>query len=78
MTNIKDSYNKTSINPVEEYTEVKPSKIHGLGLFAKKFIPKGTIWWYAREEDILIISKDQFNILDSSTKTIMIENYLEI
>lgn len=23
----------------------KPSKIHGIGLFADKPIPKGTIWW---------------------------------
>ena len=37
-------YNLSLKNPIEEYAEVKKSKIHGLGLFAKKLIPKGTIW----------------------------------
>ena len=78
MTDINDSYNKTSVNPIEEYTEVKSSKIHGLGLFAKKFIPKGTVWWHARKDDILIISKEQFNVLDSSVKTARMENFMEI
>lgn len=36
MTDINIPYNPTSINPIEEYVIVKPSKIHGLGLFAKK------------------------------------------
>lgn len=56
-------------NPIEKYTDVRPSIIHGFGLFAKRFIPKGTIWWNARPHDILIISKKQFLIFDSSQKT---------
>ncbi len=41
-------YELASNNPIKEYVEVRPSKIHGLGLFAKRFIPKGTILWHAR------------------------------
>lgn len=33
-------YNLSSKNPIQEYAEVRKSKIHGLGLFAKKFISK--------------------------------------
>ena len=77
MTDINIPYNKTSLNPIEEYTEVKPSKIHGLGLFAKNFIPKGTIWWHARESDVLIITKDQFITLESSIKSLQMESYMK-
>ncbi|MFX0039370.1 MAG: SET domain-containing protein [Promethearchaeota archaeon] len=69
MNDIEIPYNPKPINPIDEYTELKPSEIHGLGLFAKKFIPKGTIWWYARPQDVLIISKEQFFTLTSSHKT---------
>ncbi len=73
-------YNKKPINPIDEYAEVKPSTIHGLGLFAKKFLAKGTIWWHARPQDVLIITKNQFLIMDSSYKTpernIFMENLL--
>ncbi len=62
-------YNFTKKNPIDKFTEVKPSNIHGLGLFAKRLIPKGKIWWHARPQDILIVSKEQFLILDSSQKT---------
>jgi len=30
-------------------TELKPSTVHGLGLFAAEFIPKGTVIWEFRE-----------------------------
>ncbi len=73
----KIPYNLTPINPIEEYTEVKPSKIHGLGLFAKKFILKGTIWWHARPQDVLIINKAQFLTLDNSHHSKVMKNFLE-
>jgi hypothetical protein len=76
MTNIKISYNPTSINPIEEFTEVKSSTIHGLGLFAQKFIPKGTVWWHARERDVLIITKEQFLTLDSSVRSPQMESFM--
>ncbi|MFX1476510.1 MAG: SET domain-containing protein [Promethearchaeota archaeon] len=70
-------YNLKSNNPIEEYTEVRPSKIHGLGLFAKKLIPKGTVWWHARPQDVIFITKEQFFILDNSEKTPLVKSYLE-
>ena len=73
----KIPYNLTSVNPIGEYTEVRPSKIHGLGLFAKEFIPKGTIWWHARPQDVLIITKAQFLTLDNSHQSSLMNNYLE-
>ena len=70
-------YNQSSTNPISEYAEVRKSKIHGLGLFAKKLIPKGTVWWHARPRDVILITKDQFLILDNSEKTPLINNYLD-
>ncbi|MFX1410372.1 MAG: SET domain-containing protein [Promethearchaeota archaeon] len=76
MKNTKIPYNRTSINPIDNYTEVHRSKIHGLGLFAKKLIPKGTKWWYARPQDVLIITRDQFLTLDTSLKTSLMNGYM--
>lgn len=77
MISSKIPYNSKSINPLEEYTEVRPSEIHGLGLFAKKHIAKGTIWWHARPQDVLIISKEQFLTLDKSDKSSLMKNYIQ-
>lgn len=78
MTKNNIPYNLASKNPIQEYAEVRKSKVHGLGLFAKKLIPKGTVWWHGRQQDVLIITKDQFLILDSPPKTPLINNYIEI
>lgn len=72
------SYNQNKSNPIEEYALVKPSEIHGLGLFAKKFIPKGVVWWHARPQDVLIISKHQFLTLDNSFESTNIKDYIKI
>jgi SET domain-containing protein len=76
MINTDLIYNITTVNPIDEYTEVRPSKIHGMGVFAKKLIAKGTIWWYARPEDVLIITKNQFLTLDNSIKSPLMERFL--
>ncbi|MFX1494938.1 MAG: SET domain-containing protein [Promethearchaeota archaeon] len=76
MKSNKSSFNTKATNPIEEYTYVKPSKIDGLGLFAKKLIPKGTILWHARPQDVLIIKKDQFLTLDTSYKSPLIKDYI--
>ena len=76
MKDYKIPYNPNLTNPINEYVEVKQSDIHGLGLFAKKCIPKGTIWWHARPQDVLIISKDQFITLDSSHNTPSMKDFL--
>jgi SET domain-containing protein len=77
MKQIDIPYNLSLKNPIEEYAEVRSSAIHGLGLFAKKLIPKGTVWWHAREKDALVITKDQFLILDDPPKTPLITNFIE-
>jgi hypothetical protein len=71
-------YNQNKNNPIEEYALVKPSEIHGLGLFAKKFIPEGVIWWHARPQDVLIISRHQFFTLDNSFESSNIKDYIKI
>ena len=76
MNDTEIPYNPKIVNPIKEYAEVKTSDIHGLGLFAKKFIPKGTIWWYARPRDVLIITKAQFITLDSSHKTSQMKDFI--
>ncbi len=68
-------FNRTPINPISKFAEVKPSTIHGSGLFAKIFIPKGTIWWHARPQDVLIISKEQFQTISSSYKNTLLDSY---
>jgi SET domain-containing protein len=70
-------YNNSPHNPIEEFTEVKTSKIHGIGLFAKKLIPKGKMWWHARPEDVLILTKKQFLTLDNSLKTSSVDKFIE-
>jgi SET domain-containing protein len=77
MKTIGIPYNESPVNPIEQYTEVGPSKIHGLGLFAKNFIPKGAVWWYARPQDVIIITKEQFLTLDASNKTLLMKNFMQ-
>ncbi len=64
--NMKLLHGLSSNNPIEEYTEVKESKIQGYGLFAKKLILKGTVLWHARAQDVLILHKEQFLTLANS------------
>ncbi|TFF87202.1 MAG: SET domain-containing protein-lysine N-methyltransferase [Promethearchaeota archaeon] len=78
MNKKKIPYNQKEENPIIIYGEVKPSKIHGLGLFAKKYIPQGTIWWHARPQDVIIVTKDQFLNLDNSIKNEATKAYIEI
>jgi uncharacterized protein len=55
------------INPINSLTDVRPSGVHGLGVFAKRDIPKGTVWWRARpERDVLLINEVQFRTLKES------------
>ncbi len=59
-------YSHSQNNTTDEYTVVRSSGIQGYGLFAKKLIPKGTVWWHARSQDVLIVQKDQFLTLVNS------------
>lgn len=65
-----------SKNPVHQLTEVRQSHIAGLGLFAKSRIPKGTIWWKADPNDILMVNREQFKILMNSIQSPLIEEFV--
>jgi hypothetical protein len=54
-------------NPIDHLTEVRPSSLHGMGVFAKRDIPIGTVWWRARPgRDVLFIKEAQFEVLRGS------------
>lgn len=61
------------VNRISDLTEVKPSSIAGMGLFAKNFIPKGTLWWSGNNGDVFLISRDQFQTLECSVESPMIK-----
>jgi SET domain-containing protein len=64
-------------NPAWMLTEVRKSHIHGLGLFAKVAIPKGTVWWHGRREEVLLLSKGQWQTLARSERSLLIEQTME-
>lgn len=64
-------------NPVFELTEVKPSPISGLGLFAKRRLPKGTLWWNATPEEVLMFPRNQYQILCQSVHSPLIQNMIK-
>ena len=70
-------YNLSLKNPIEDYAELRMSKIHGLGLFAKKLIPKSTVWWHSRVQDVIIITEAQFLQPDKLPKSSLITNFIE-
>jgi spermidine synthase len=49
--------------PLDEYTEVRESGELGLGLFATRLIPKGTHWWKAGQDNVLNVTKRQYDVL---------------
>jgi len=53
-------------NPINTLTEARASPVHGLGVFAKTDIPKGTVWWRAHPSDVLLIERDQFDTFKTS------------
>lgn len=59
-------YSPLTNSLVDEYTVVQQSGIQGHGLFAKKMIAKGTVWWHARPQDIFVIQRDQYLTLINS------------
>ena len=64
-------------NLITELTEVRPSEISGLGLFAKTRIPRDTIWWRAGEGDVLLINRTQYESLIRSEQTPSIMAFLD-
>lgn len=54
---------------VRGLVEVRPSKIHGLGVFAAADIPSGTVWWTADVSEMITISRRQFEALIGSASS---------
>ncbi|OLS12370.1 MAG: hypothetical protein RBG13Loki_4019 [Promethearchaeota archaeon CR_4] len=65
-------------NPAFELTEVRPSTINGLGVFARKPIPRGTMWWWARPEDVVLLTQDQYMTLQRSVRTPAVQQFLDV
>lgn len=51
-----------------EFTEVRESTVAGagLGLFATRLIPGGTVWWKAGPDNCVCVSRKQYDILMAS------------
>ncbi len=49
-------------------TKVKESRIHGLGLFAAQFIPKGTVVWKFMFGFDLLMTKEEIDKLSEPAK----------
>lgn len=49
-------------------TKIGPSGIHGIGLFADQFVPKGTVTWQYDPEIDLSITKQQLDALSPLSK----------
>jgi SET domain-containing protein len=54
---------------VRGLVEVRPSAIHGLGVFAAADIPSGTVWWTADVSEMITVSRLQFEALIGSAKS---------
>ena len=54
---------KAGFEGFNETVEVRKSEISGMGLFAKRLIPKGTVWWagYAGR-NVLLLSREQMQM----------------
>jgi uncharacterized protein len=63
-------------SPQIHYTHVRPSGVAGLGVYAKTFIPKGTMWYQAITDNALFISPDQYKHLELSSKNNLTEGFL--
>ncbi|GAB4579909.1 MAG: SET domain-containing protein-lysine N-methyltransferase [Anaerolineales bacterium] len=64
-------------NPLNTLTEARPSPVHGLGIFAKVDIPKGTVWWRAQPSDVLLIKQKQYETLKASIHSPVSKAFLE-
>jgi SET domain-containing protein len=56
---------------------VKASPVHGLGVFARKFIPRGAIWWAGKREDLIEINRRQYEVLLASRPSRMLDDIHE-
>jgi hypothetical protein len=67
----------TRRNPIETRAEARPSDIHGIGVFARHDIPRGTTWWHARSQDVLLITRAQHETLQASMQSDSIKAFMD-
>ncbi len=51
---------------LNHYVELRPSPLHGFGLFAKRDIPPNTIWWKAKRTNVMLLNQSQYLTLKGS------------
>lgn len=58
----------TEPSALRQFTEVRASTTAGagLGLFATRLIPRGTVWWKATPENCIRVSRRQYEVLFES------------
>ena len=64
-------------NPFNDLAEVRASPLHGWGVFARRLIPKGTAWWQARRQDVLVIERSQYEAIGSLPCTVLVNGLLD-
>ena len=53
----------------EDLVEVRPSQLHGLGVFALTHIAAGTRWWSVSLGEVITVSRTQFATLARSERS---------
>ncbi len=68
----------TETGALSTLTEVRSSPIHGWGLFARQDIPADTVWWQAAQDNVLLLSQPQMEILAKSSCNPTMQELLKI
>lgn len=68
----------SAVRLIDHYTELRPSALHGMGLFAKRDIPANTVWWKARRSRVLLINRSHYGTLLGSELNPIMGNLLQI
>lgn len=63
---------------LDSYVEVRHSTIHGLGVFAKRDIPKNTVWWKATRNNVILLNQKQFATFLNSESNATMDSLTEI
>lgn len=67
-----------SLRYLDQNTILGQSPIHGFGLFAKRLIPAGEIWWRASSNNVTLINRVQYETLMHSHLNPTMESLLRI
>jgi SET domain-containing protein len=72
----------TSVAPqwgaLDSLVEVRPSRIHGLGLFARRPISKGAAWWQPSLDNVMLLNQLQLESLMTSRLNPAMESLLTL